>query len=573
MLFALIAFAAFYTPPGRTAIKTIIETQIGNATNSTARIGRLGGALPGEIRLDDIALSDTQGDWLTIDNFTLRWRPLAMLRSHIFIDEATITGGYLRRSPPEGEESDNDEARQFSILEQAPHIDIRALTIDAVRIDLTDTPQVLNGKGALRLNGPDIMFRLSLASESGQDTVQISLGKSPQSDRFYLEAALNSDADGAIATLLDLGGPLRVAASGDSPVDEAALDLQATIGAYGDVTAKLLSDFDGFEGADLDLIFNAGARLDGIEELAGAVSLQARYDARTRGGALTISRLALAIGKIDGAIDWRAPRGFVQTLGINLNTRLNEAYRPDIQTITGNVLALQGELNWRRDSYALSANVVAPLASLALTEGSTDLRQRISGDLVVDLNARDGGPAWLANGLALKAAAEIDFQDTATLESATLTTNDGSRFIGAAAYSFHDDALQLDGDILGTPALFIAFAPGLTADENVTGDIALSGPVQRFTLDANVETPALSFNDSALPPMTVAAALAGLPRLPNGDITARASNEAPRRLDAQLRSSENGAIRVPRLSYGGRGFALDGSAEIDPSRQTLVLDL
>lgn len=573
VVFALVAFAAFYTPPGRTAIKTVVETQIGNATNSTARIGRLGGALPGEIRLEDIELTDADGAWLTVDEFALRWRPLALLRSHFVIDEATITGGYLRRGPPEGDESNDDVARQFSILDEAPHVDVRALTIDTLRIDLADAPQVLNGKGALRLDGPDIMLRLSLASESGQDTAEVSLGKSPQSDRFYLEAVLNSDADGAIASLLDLGGPLRITAAGDSPVDAAELYLQASIGAYGDVTAKVLSDFDGFEGADFDLAFDAGARFEGIEELAAPVSLQARYDVRSRGGGLTIKQLSSAIGEIDGAIGWRAPRGFVQTLDININARLDAAYRPGIQTITGNVLALQGELNWRRAAYALSANVVTPLGSLALTEGSTDLRQRLSGDLVLDLNARDSGPALLVNGVALNAKTEIDFDDAAIFESASLTTNDGSRFIGAAAYSFQDGALQLDGDILATPALLTTFAPNLTVDENVAGDIALSGPLERFTLDANLETPTLSFNNGALPPMTIKAALAGLPRLPNGDITARASNEAPRRLDAQLRSSQDGTIRLPRLSYGGRGFALDGSAEIDPSRQTLVLDL
>jgi translocation and assembly module TamB len=44
-------------------------------------------------------------------------------------------------------------------------------------------------------------------------------------------------------------------------------------------------------------------------------------------------------------------------------------------------------------------------------------------------------------------------------------------------------------------------------------------------------------------------------------------------LDAQFRSSEDGAIRIPKLSYGGKGFALDGSAQLDPNQQILNLDL
>lgn len=573
-LIAIAAFIAFYTPPGRTAIKTIAETQLGGALNSKAQIGRLGGALPSVIVLEDVALSDDAGEWLTADEVTLRWRPFALLQQRIVIDEAAINGAYLRREPPGGEQDENDDgALQISILEEAPHIDLKALEIDRFRIDLAETPQILNGKGALRFAGPDIMLRLSLTSDSGLDKAEISLGKSPRSDRFYLEADLNSEANGAIATLLNLDGPLHFTASGDSPVDAAAFDIEATIGSYGALTATLLSDFDGFDGADIDLVFAPGARFAGIEELAAPLSLTARYDVKNRGGALNIESLASAIGDIQGVIDWRAPRGFVQSLELALEANLDDDYRPELQEIAGGSLSVQSQLEWRREAYALAASITGPLASLIVENGATDLAQRVSGDIALKIAPRDNAPPWFESGLSLNAALNADFNNEVSLQGATFETGDGSQFVGAAAYEFESDALRLDGEISARPALLQKFAPGMEASENLTGDFTLAGPLDRFTLNANLETPPVTMNGGALPPMTIEAALAGLPRLPNGDITARASNGAPRRLDAQLRSSENGTIRLPRLSYGGRGFLLEGTAQLDPARQTLVLDL
>ncbi len=568
----LAVLAMLHTPPGRSFIKSIIESELGGALNSRAEIGALNGALPGHIILEDVVLSDVTGPWLTAQRLELRWRPVALIGKRLVIDEVSLQSAHLLRDPPKSD-GPKDDARQIKILDALPRIDIGNLAISDFDVTVGGALQRLNASGSVRLDGAAIGIDLKVTSSGGGDEVDVAFTKSPDTERYKLDATVNAEAGGAIASLLDLHGPTTLSAQSDSPVNEAVTTIKGNVGYYGDINAVIKSDFAGFNGADLTILFTPGARFDGIEELAAPVTLDARYDARDRGGSLTIAQLTSAIGDISGKLDWLAPRGFIERLTADLNTRLNEPYQPELQEIAGSDLSVKAKLDWRRDDYALDAVITGPLATLTITKGATDLRQHILGDAVLDAAARDDGAFWLASGLKVEGKLIADLKQEIVLNTARLTTGDGSRFTGDGGYELETKSLRAKGDVILTPGFAGKILTGATPTGEIAGDLDLTGPLDRFTLKAAFETPAFNINERSLPPMSVEASLAGLPRLPTGDISARASNGAPRRLDVQLRSSEDGTIRIPALSYGGRGFTLDGSAQINPDRQTLNLDL
>ncbi|MAW82600.1 MAG: hypothetical protein CMI63_20380 [Parvularcula sp.] len=576
-LFALILvawFALFYSPPGRNFLKGVAADQIGGALNSDTEIGALSGGLPGHIIVADVRLADDAGEaWLTLDRLELRWRPLALLRKRILVDELTLADARLIGEPPEGEEQEQDDARQIPILDNLPHIEIAALDIDNFEAAINGERHSLDASGSIRLNGPDIAFFLNAESDAGADQTAIAFAKSPDSGRFTLDASIFADTNGVIASLLGLKGPTELRAAGESPVDEAVIAIEGQVGHYGAVSAQIESSFDDFSGADINAVVTPGQRFEGVEELSEPVSISARYDANDDGGALTLQGLSTAFADIEGHLDWRAPRGFVEQLNADLNAVLAENYQQIIQDIAGRELNIKGALDWRRDQYAIDATITGPLASLTINDGRTDLRSNVSGETSLQASAREDGDFWLKNGLTLETQLDADFENTIRLNEASVSTGDGSRFTGDAAYRLEDGSISLDGDLVATPDLVALLAPGATAQGNITGDIDLSGPLDRFTLKAALETPLLKFEDGSFPPMNIKAGLSGLPSLPTGEISARASNDAPRRLNAQLRSSEDGAIRIPSLSYAGRGFDLDGSAQINAGRQTVNLDL
>ncbi len=569
----------FYTPPGREFLEELVESQLGGALNSQADIGALKGGLPGHIVLDGVTLRDPDAPndarpWFSADQVELRWRPFALIRKRIIINEASLSGAELLNAPPEGEPKD-EEARQFRIFGEAPHIDVRRFAINDFTARIDGLERRIDGGGALRLDGPELSVAINLSSQDGADEADILFDKSPSRGEFKLDATIRGEPGGALTTLAGLESPLSIRATGDGPVDAAATTIQGTVGGYGDIDAEIVANLDGFDGADIKLTLVPGARLNTITELTEPVTLDARYDVKNRGGggALAIRKLTSAVGEIEGALDWEAPRGFVDLLNADLNARLAETYRTEIQDIAGRDLTLDAELDWRRDDYALQGTLAGPQASLTLENGATDLRRLLSGDVKLQASPRENAPLWLEDGVAFTTTLDADFETRASFENVRFETGAGARFTGAGAYSFEDGALAMKGDIVLPAAVAEKLASGSDFAGAVTGDIDLSGPLDRFSLETAVETPAITLNDSTLPPMNVEASLTGLPRLPNGEVRARASNDAPRRLNARFSSSEDGTVRLSQLLYAGRGFQLEGTGRVEPDRQTLNLDL
>ncbi|WDI30896.1 translocation/assembly module TamB domain-containing protein [Hyphococcus flavus] len=571
-LIALLWVGLFHTPPGRTMLSTVIEDQLGGALNSEVKIGRFDGSPPGHIVIEDVTFDDAGSPWATVRRLELRWRPFALLRKRIVVDLADVEGAYLLRNPPE-RETDTDDSEPLNLSISAPNLSVAEFNLSDLRAEVNGQTERLDGTGSVKLNGPDISLRITLTSSGGFDQADVTLEKTPLENQFYLDGTLIAEVEGVIASLLGLEGPLRITAAGDGAIDNAAITITGVVGEYGDLNAAIAGDLNRLNGADLKVDFAAGDRLAQISELSEPVSLDARFALEGNDGLLNIRSLTSAAGTISGDLRWRAPGGEVDQLSTALDVSLAESYRNDIQTYLGSTVNLSAQLNWRRDDYGLTAAISSGRARIDLLNGQTDLGRKLSGEFSAVLNGSDALPAFLAQGAQANAVIDADLDRSIRAANLSFATNDGAAFSGNAEYAFTDSAITTFGDFNISREALRTIAPDVIADGPVTGDLNLSGPAERFSLTANFETPQLAFSDGALPPMVIDAQFAGLPSLPTGDILATARNGAPRRLEAQLRSSENGLIRAPKILYAGKGFRLEGSGDFNPGPQTANLDL
>lgn len=567
----------FYTSPGRSFITGVIERELGEALNSEARIEALDGALPGRVIVRELSLSANGTRWLAVERLDLRWRPFALLHDRVEIYEASLDGARLTDLPPEGED-ETQEPLSIRLPRDLPNVRIESVSISDVTVALDGMNRRLSGGGALEIGGGRIDADLSLNSDDGLDVLAIRLDLAPEKDRLVLNARADAAPGGLIAALAGLDAPFSVNATSDSPLADADIALAAALGEYGDLAATVTANMQNLTGADARLAFTPGPALAPNEAFAAPVVADIRAEERRNGGAFLIRSLDGAPGEISGDLVWRNRGRFVEELTATLSATPDQGYLAETGGATlaaylAEPTALTARLVRNNDAYGIEARMESGATRAVLTEGRTDLSRVLSGRLALQLPALDDAPAPLSLGLDATGLIDARADERISLRGLTLETGDGSSAGGDAVYSLTDETIAIEGDIAAEPALIAALAPFVAADAVLTGVFSLRGAPDRLTLNADIEAPALTVNDGKTPPFTLNAALAGLPRLPTGDIVATAKGAAEGRFEAQLRSTADGRIAAPKLDYRGEGFALTGSGALDPAAERLDLNL
>lgn len=567
----------FYTSPGRSFLTSVIERELGEALNSEARIEALDGALPGTVIVRELSLTTDGTPWLEVERLDLRWRPFALLQDRVEIYEAALDGATLTALPPE-DDDETQEPLSIRLPRDMPNVSIESISISDVTVALDGAARRLTGGGALAIGGGRIDADLSLNSDDGLDALAIRLDLAPEKDRLLLNARLEAAPGGLVAELAGLDALLSVNATSDSPLADADITLAAALGDYGDLAATATANMQNLTGADARLTFTPGPALASREEFAAPVIASIRAEERRDGGAFLIRSLNGAPGEISGDIVWRNRGRFVEELTATLSATPDQGYLAETggATIAAYLeapAALTARLVRDNNAYGLEARLESGATRAALTQGRTDLDRALSGRLTLQLPALEDAPAPLSLGLDATGLMDARADERISLRGLTLETGDGSSAGGDAVYSLTDETLAIEGDIAAEPALIAALAPFVAADAALTGAFSLQGALDRLTLNAEIDAPALAMNDGRTPPFTLNAALAGLPRLPTGDIIATATGGAEGRFEAQLRSGADGRIAAPKLDYRGAGFALTGSGALDPSAERLDINL
>lgn len=99
VLSLLAAYGALQTQAGRNALARYIERTASIPGVRTIEIGRIDGVLPQRIRIDRVAVADRDGVWLSIEEISLDWHPLMLLRGTLSVEELTAERTVLSRLP------------------------------------------------------------------------------------------------------------------------------------------------------------------------------------------------------------------------------------------------------------------------------------------------------------------------------------------------------------------------------------------------------------------------------------------------------------------------------------------
>jgi translocation and assembly module TamB len=301
------------TAPGH---RFIVDRIAGFETASglKIRIGRIDGSVFGKSQLRNVAVSDSEGVFLTSPNIQLDWSPGAWLYNALHIDSLTADRVALVRLPKL-----KPSARKGPIL---PGFDIHIGALAVRRLDIGPavSGQPRSGRlwGKADVRSGRALVELRAALNNGGDRIALHLDAEPDRNRFDVDARVVSPANGLVPALAGTKRAVNLTISGEGSWTRwrgtAALDLS------GRPTARLALGVDGgryrLQGQWRPAPFLKG-KLKRLTSPTVTVRGGATLEERVLDGQLTLASPALrAVAK--GALDLAGNRYRDLRLGIDL---------------------------------------------------------------------------------------------------------------------------------------------------------------------------------------------------------------------------------------------------------------
>lgn len=291
-LLALLAIAVLVV--GNTTFgRTLIERGVASVSGGRVRLQGLTGTFPQALELGQLQLSDANGTWLTAQQLSLRWSPLALLRWHVQLDALRIASLDIERRPVSQPTKSTGSSRP-------PHADLRQLSIDRLELgpQLAGARVLLSVSGALHFRSlTEATVQVRARRSDGQGEYRLSARLAAQ--RMDANLSLQEPASGPLENLLGYPGlgPLSVEATVGGPRNAERLELNARAGGLV-ATASGTLDFDR-ESAALDYRVQAPAMTPRPGLSWQRISLAGRWDGQVRSAHAT-ARLELSALEIPG---------------------------------------------------------------------------------------------------------------------------------------------------------------------------------------------------------------------------------------------------------------------------------
>ena len=614
LLLLIVLLAATVLIAGNTDTgRALIERQVAHFSGGRLRISGLSGTFPQAIQLGQLQLSDERGAWLTAQQVSLRWSPLALLGRHIKIEELHLARLDIERRPlpqsPEGGPS------------SVPQVDLQQLSIDHLELgpelvgarasfslqgtmhlkSLTDatahlTARRTDGQGeyalTARLNAALMDAHLTL-QEPASGPLENLLGY-PGLGALFVQASL-SGPRGATQVALDArAGELRATARGTVDLSQQAADLDY------DLTAPAMTPQPGLSWQQLSLHGSwhgpvnsprAAARLE-------IAALQAPGGASARAVEATLSgdRGALDVhGKIDGlTVPGPEPRLLEKSpLRFDATLQLSDAQRPLQLALNHPLFALQAHAvtaGSRSVSFELRLIDLQPFAALAgqKISGHSTVRGKLRQDAAnTEIEAEANSDLAAGSdtaGQLLGGASRVQLSATLTPRAVQLKrlalfargvslSAGGSAERGAAPSA---PAIQV-AHVHYTASLadVSALSPSIAGTANATGNI--DGPLKSLAAELRL-TSSLSVRGAPRESLEASITARGLPRLSSAGLKADGRFAgAPLQLDASLERTAADALHltVHRAEWQSARIAgdLTGGSDLASGHGTLRLTI
>ena len=234
MALGVLAFVALTPVGGRVAADRI--SAMVSTPDRKVTFTRPEGLLSGNLRIENLELSDDAGPYVQIGGIDVDWSPADLVRG-VFRAEhiSAATVDFIRPPRPSSTQPQAD-ASSGSSGSQLP-IGVRIAQIDLPDINLS---QALSGrdfslsvKGSIDATGPDISVDLQATRKDEPDAkASADILYAPSENRLTVKAAVSEPQGGLLARLLRLPGTPAVdlALDGQGPLSDWAGNLQGSVG-------------------------------------------------------------------------------------------------------------------------------------------------------------------------------------------------------------------------------------------------------------------------------------------------------------------------------------------------------
>ena len=510
LVLLVVAVAWFNTGIGQRQLASLI-TGLASSEDSGVEIGRIEGFVPFDMTVGDVALTDRDGQWLTIDRATLDWAPFALIggRLHVVSLEAGTVA--MLRQPAPSTSAAPEEPTPLEPPSLPFDIELDRLTVDRIELptDLVGEPMAFSISGDAQLGEPSEGLRTDLTIDRldgppghiGLNALFVAGG------RLTFDLSVDEPREGLIAGLAGwpLDTPVSVSLQGDGTLDAFAADLAASVGdmasASGSAsierasdgrrfTVSMAADIAGLLPSDIQPMV-AGQMtfdIDGTLGDDGGVSVTTiNLDAAA--GSLSASGSLAATGDLGGELDITAgaatlfasllPDADWSSLQLNATLAGTREVPNATVTIDADQLAIAG----------ISAGDLAATVDASLPDGLADAPSSISFDLSLnadDFALGDADLDPLLTTVDLTASGSLDDISAVAFDSLSATVPAGTvRGSGSALLDGSD--IAFDGEIDVSDASQFAGLSGLPLSGGLAIDVdaQLAGDAVTATVDAS----------------------------------------------------------------------------------------
>ena len=598
VLLILIGIATIIIVGNTAGGRKLLENETAKLTSGRVRITGLGGTFPGTIDLASLQLSDPKGVWMSAEQVSLHWSPLALLAWHMHIDSLEIRAADVARKPVSAAATSSRSSSSSSLpAVDIDRMDVGTLVLEPAAAGMAARLNVyanLHYRSMKDARGSLVAHR---TNGTGDYEVTFEIASAATSARLKLEEPAGGPLE-HIVNLPDLGA-LSVIASVDGPQNAERLRLDAHAGqlsASADGTVDLVG-----RAANLSYSVNSPAMSPKPGLAWRRVALQGRWvgseAAPHATGVLDLEGLELTDGAQLGLLRANlAADGHVLTLRATADGIMMAGSQP--QLLQGSPLDLNATLHLDAPGRPLQMTLTHRLLDLdvqAVTEGSrsasfnlqlrdlnalaTAYHQDIRGTMslsgkvaeqrqttTLDVSGTGNLTGSSVASKLLGADARLHLVGTMTTATVDVDTMDLSgRALSVSAWA----AAERSGPGASTPGVQSVRAhwrvslpklaliyPSARGSLETTGTV--NGPLQSLSADVQAKT---ELAMPGAPPGTVEASLEarGLPSAPKAMIEANGEFAgAPLRLEASLEQAGTNTyhILIPRITW--KSVAVNG---------------
>lgn len=222
---------------GRDVLGRLLGELIAGVSGMTVRIEGLAPGAPLKVAFDRLSVADGDGQWLTIDDFELRWRPASLIRGKVIISDLSAKRIVVERRPaanrllPMITRLGRRLAAGISFNVRVDHLSVDSLALAAPVMGRSAAFCVQGGIGATA--GASIATDIAFSRiDGGAANGSILARLDPTTSRLRLALAFDEALDGLVAAAIGLeqAPPLHFALTGEGPVDAWEGQLEARLG-------------------------------------------------------------------------------------------------------------------------------------------------------------------------------------------------------------------------------------------------------------------------------------------------------------------------------------------------------